>query len=144
MRVLFATYAEKTHFLSMVPLAWALRTAGHEVRVASQPALGDVVTGTGLTMVPVGRDHDIHRVLDAFPALKQMVSGDELAPFDKADRPEEESTWEYLREGYRNIVPWAFRLANDPMVEDLTEFCRWWRPDLVVWEPTTYAGAIAA
>ncbi|MBR8745545.1 glycosyl transferase family 28, partial [Nocardiopsis sp. MG754419] len=21
---------------------------------------------------------------------------------------------------------------------------RWWRPDLVVWEPTTYAGAIAA
>ncbi len=36
MRVLFTTYAEKTHFLAMAPLAWALRTAGHEVVVASQ------------------------------------------------------------------------------------------------------------
>ncbi len=34
MRVLFTCYAEKTHFLAMAPLAWALRTAGHEVGVA--------------------------------------------------------------------------------------------------------------
>ena len=44
MRVLFATYPERTHFLAMVPLAWALRTAGHEVRVASQPTFTDVIT----------------------------------------------------------------------------------------------------
>ena len=39
MRILFASIAEKTHFLGMVPLAWALQTAGHEVRVASQPEM---------------------------------------------------------------------------------------------------------
>ena len=44
MRVLFAAHAERTHFYSMIPLAWALRTAGHEVYVASQPALTDDIT----------------------------------------------------------------------------------------------------
>lgn len=39
-----------------VPLAWALRTAGHEVRVAARPPLTDSITRAGLTAVPIGRD----------------------------------------------------------------------------------------
>ena len=30
------------------------------------------------------------------------------------------------------------------LINDLVDYARWWRPDLVLWEPTTYAGAIAA
>ncbi|MBR8745254.1 hypothetical protein DSY14_26735, partial [Nocardiopsis sp. MG754419] len=124
----------------MVPSAWALRTAGHEVRVASQPELGPDITAAGLTAVPVGRDHQLWRVLKA--QGKEYRA--RLPPFDRPATPGAEVTWEYLRDGYADVVPWWLRLVNDPMVEDLTEFCRWWRPDLVVWEPTTYAGAIAA
>ncbi|WP_051853330.1 nucleotide disphospho-sugar-binding domain-containing protein [Streptomyces aureocirculatus] len=29
-------------------------------------------------------------------------------------------------------------------LDDLVGLCRWWRPDLVVWEPGTFAGAVAA
>src|ERR1017187_1851466 len=39
----------------MVPVAWALRAAGHEVRVASQPDLTEVITGAGRPGVPVGQ-----------------------------------------------------------------------------------------
>ena len=44
MRVLVTTAAEKPHFLGLVPLAWALRSAGHEVVVASQPELAGAVS----------------------------------------------------------------------------------------------------
>ncbi|MFF3444698.1 hypothetical protein ACFYWM_40620, partial [Streptosporangium sp. NPDC002721] len=139
MRVLFTSHAEKSHFLGMVPLAWALRNAGHEVRVASQPELTDVVTGAGLTAVPVGTDHELRRL------SKVMERVDPGAPvFDMAEDRPEVLTWEHLTWGYGGVVPWWWRVVNDPMIEDLTGFCREWKPDLVIWEPLTYAGAIAA
>ncbi|MDG4827783.1 activator-dependent family glycosyltransferase [Solwaraspora sp. WMMD1047] len=151
MRILFASYAEKTHFLGMVPLAWALQTAGHEVRVASQPELTDVITGAGLTAVPVGRNHNLHLVLRQSTALSRNlaapgtgVSTDEDADFDFAENRPEVLTFEYVRDGYRHAVPWWFRLVNRSMVEELTGYCRQWRPDLVIWEPVTFAGPIAA
>ncbi|MGW7578886.1 hypothetical protein [Streptomyces sp. NPDC054765] len=54
MRVLFVTLAASPHFFVQVPLAWALRAAGHEVRVASQPDLMDTITAAGLPATPVG------------------------------------------------------------------------------------------
>ena len=141
MRVLFVTHAERTHFLGMVPLAWALRNAGHEVRVASQPELTEVITGAGLTAVPVGKDHMLHRLLTHGASLDP----DAPPPFDMAENRPEKLTWEYLRRGYHDeLVPWWWRVVNDPMIGELTAFCRHWKPDLVIWEPVTYAGAIAA
>ncbi|GAA0987893.1 DUF1205 domain-containing protein [Nocardiopsis tropica] len=139
-RVLIATQAERTHFLGMVPLAWALRAAGHEVRVASQPALGPTVAATGLPFVPVGRDHLLRRVMRQYHAM----TGGEEDEFDMAEDRDEILTWEYLLEGYRLMVPWWWRMVNDPMEQDLVALCREWRPDLVVWEPITFSGAIAA
>src|ERR1700690_1554447 len=55
MRVLFLTPpAIRSHLYIQAPLAWALRTAGHDVRVASQPDLIDDIMRTGLTAVSVG------------------------------------------------------------------------------------------
>ncbi|MEU4806655.1 activator-dependent family glycosyltransferase [Actinosynnema sp. NPDC023587] len=148
MRVLLAAYAEKTHFLAMVPLAWALRSAGHEVRVATQPELVPVVVGAGLTAVPVGADHNMARVTKRFtgrwfaerhPELYEKVRWGRLPPFDLPDRPD----WDYLVDGYEQVVP-GYRMANEPMVDDLVGFARAWRPDLVLWEPATYAAPIAA
>lgn len=44
----------------------------------------------------------------------------------------------------RLFVRWEFQLQNQPLVGGLVDFCRQWRPDLVLWEPNTYAGPIAA
>ncbi|MWK40682.1 DUF1205 domain-containing protein [Actinomadura sp. J1-007] len=58
-RVLFVTPTWHTHFFNLVPLAWSLQTAGHDVRVACEPELVDTVTRSGLTAVPVGSDEPI-------------------------------------------------------------------------------------
>lgn len=153
MRILFATYSEKTHFHAMVPLAWALLGAGHEVRVASQPALVDVITNSGLTAVPVGRDHNLWKIADRFlnsrlartrPELYRQVRAVDLPPFDTADLPTEKVSWDHLVTGYRTVVDRWYRVVNEPMTAELVEFARYWRPDLIVWEQATYAGPIAA
>jgi glycosyltransferase (activator-dependent family) len=139
MRILFASIAEKTHFLGMVPLAWALQTAGHEVRVASQPEMTDVITGAGLTAVPVGRNHRLYLL----SKVENTVSpGKPL--FDMSDERPEQLRWDRVRPGYEQLVQWWWRVVNDPMVDGLTEYCRQWRPDLVIWEPITYAAPVAA
>ncbi|MFF5246038.1 activator-dependent family glycosyltransferase, partial [Streptosporangium sp. NPDC000095] len=113
--------------------------AGHEVRVASQPELTDVITGAGLTAVPVGRDHELRRLSRT---REHVAPG---APvFDMAENRPEILTWEHLKWGYGGVVPWWWRVVNDPMIVELTDFCRHWKPDLVIWEPLSYAGAIAA
>ncbi|QFU89734.1 activator-dependent family glycosyltransferase [Amycolatopsis sp. YIM 10] len=145
MRVLFATYADKTHFLPMVPLAWALRSAGHDVRVATQPALVAAVTETGLPVVPVGRDSRLWSVLERRPELfAEATKGVPGAPYDAPVRSPGEVTMDYLVEGYTGAVRWWHRMLNDPMIDELVDFALAWRPDLIVWETNTYAGSIAA
>ncbi len=141
MRVLLAAAAEKPHFLGMVPLAWALRAAGHEVRVASQPALEPVAAGAGLPFTAVGRDHSFWRTMKVFDLHDTL---DDVPLFGRVTDPYERVPWEYLLEGYRRVVPWWWRMVNDPMVDDLVALCRDWRPDLVVWGSVSFSGAIAA
>ncbi|GII90679.1 activator-dependent family glycosyltransferase [Sinosporangium siamense] len=141
MRVVFATHAEWTHFSGMVPLAWALHNAGHEVRVASQPAMTGHVTRAGLTSVPVGGNHNLGMLLK----FADTLDPDAPPPFDFTEDRPEKLTWDYLTAGFGDeVVPWWWRVINDPMIGELTEFCRQWRPDLVIWEPITFAGPIAA
>lgn len=137
MRVLFTSFAHDTHFFSMVPLAWALRAAGHEVRVASQPALTGTILGAGLTAVPVGDDHLL------MEHWNQPWQADENIDFN--DFYAEDCPYEDLLGMFTRLVPGFFAMANnDSMVDALVDFARSWRPDLVVWEPLTWAGAVAA
>ncbi|WP_188193687.1 activator-dependent family glycosyltransferase [Nonomuraea sp. SYSU D8015] len=138
MRVLITTQAEKTHFLGMVPLGWALRTAGHEVRVASQPDLAEGIADSGLTAVPVGRDHLFHYLLKSVKSLG-LDDGSGFEPNLDQDVP-----WQEISDSYQRLVPWWWKVVNEPMMADLVTFCRQWRPDLVIWEPTTFAGPVAA
>ncbi|MET9294037.1 activator-dependent family glycosyltransferase [Streptomyces sp. NPDC003077] len=144
MRVLLTTYPEKSFFQAMVPLAWALRTAGHDVRVASQPELVDTITQAGLTAVPVGRNRGIWRVAELDPDAREASREGLPAPYNAVELGPEGVDWEAMRDGYRHHVRRWHRFDNFPMIEDLVSFARQWRPDLVLWEPTTYAGAIAA
>ncbi|MEU8891607.1 activator-dependent family glycosyltransferase [Streptomyces sp. NPDC048442] len=139
MRVLLVTFAHTTHFHGFVPLAGALRAAGHDVRVASQPGFADEITGAGLTAVPVGEDH---RLLDAM-----REKGAELQKYSAdidLSRPEV-FDWDYLFHLYDLSVPYFYSVINDEsFVRELVDYARRWQPDLVLWEPYTFAGAIAA
>ncbi|MER6173024.1 activator-dependent family glycosyltransferase [Streptosporangium sp. NPDC001681] len=143
MRVLFVTIPEKTIFLPSVPLAWALRTAGHEVRVASQPSFADVITQAGLTAVPVGRDADFWWDVKLDPALLEQARGGLPMPWAVAEDPTG-ATGESMTEAYRGTVQYEQKPHNFPLIAGLVNFAREWRPDLIIWEPFTSAGGIAA
>ncbi|MEW2380557.1 nucleotide disphospho-sugar-binding domain-containing protein [Micromonospora sp. NPDC047707] len=120
MRILFTTWAWPSHLYAMVPLAWSCRTAGHEVLVASQPALTDVALRTGLPFAPVGRD------VDAEAAFREIVA---TPPGANGGGPR---------------VLKLFAELADAMLDDLVDLARRWRADLLVFEPSAFAGPVAA
>ncbi|MGH4011332.1 MAG: activator-dependent family glycosyltransferase [Pseudonocardiaceae bacterium] len=148
MRVLFTTFAAKSHLYEMVPLAWALHTAGHDVRVASQPDLADDITRTGLTAVPVGDELNLDRVMQELqedtsasfeedPSLADYITLEENRP--------EKLTWDHVL----GLFQWHTREIFDGFVgatvmNDIVEFAREWRPDLVIWDSMTFSGPVAA
>ncbi|MCK7624210.1 activator-dependent family glycosyltransferase [Streptomyces sp. RS10V-4] len=147
MRVLFVANPEKAHVLPMLPLAWALRTAGHEVRVAATPWFTDVITQAGLTAVPVGRDYDLwellRRQMHTLPDWSYRPEYGLPAPYDVAQDPSR-ADWDHLVKGYEEIVRLWHKPASFPLIADLVRFARQWGPDLVLWEPLAMAAPIAA
>lgn len=143
MRILLTTYREKTFLYHLVPLAWALRTAGHEVLVACQPGFADEVTRAGLTAAPVGHDRDFWRITSSRPERLAEVRVGIMSPYDAFSDPAR-ATWEHLRPGMHEAVWGWHRTSNFPVVAGLVDLARHWYPDLVVWEPLSFAGAIAA
>jgi UDP:flavonoid glycosyltransferase YjiC (YdhE family) len=139
MRVLLTTWAWNSHYLPLVPTMWALRAAGHEVRVASQPRLGPVITESGGVAVPVGPDLDHDevraramrdlslRTVPAVPAVGESMIG-----------------WSADRRAKVARVFSVFTAYSEAMADELLEYAGWWRPDLVVYDPTTYAGPLVA
>jgi glycosyltransferase (activator-dependent family) len=144
MKVLFTSLAHHTHYYPLVPLAWALRTAGHEVRIASQPELVDVITGTGLTAVPVEWSLGDLADLGVLGQIHDEASA-HVQGFDYAARGDHPWTWEQLLALENTMVPALLgALNNDTMVDSLLRFARDWQPDLVIWETFTLVGGIVA
>jgi glycosyltransferase (activator-dependent family) len=140
MRVLLTTVYEPSHVYTQVPVAWALAAAGHDVRVASSPGMVDHITGAGLTAVTVGTDHNLHELFAA-QAGQGSIEND-LTDWSRPYRADQ--TWDGLLLKYRISVPMAFQLYNDCLMDELVAYAQSWRPDLVLWDPLNYAGAVAA
>ena len=122
MRVLFTTWAWPSHLAALAPLAWAFQSTGHEVLVATQPSLLPEVVGVGLTAYGVGADADslamVRRCLPQSVGPRPAGTGPRALPM--------------------------FLAHAEAMTDDLVALARRWAPDLVVFDTTTWAGAIAA
>ncbi|MEU3985271.1 activator-dependent family glycosyltransferase [Streptomyces sp. NPDC026672] len=138
MKVMFTCLPEKSHIYGMVPLAWALTAAGHEVLLPNSPGFTDTITGTGLVAAPVGRDHTMYARL----AAARETQDSELTNWSRLARPDTDLAT--LQSCYELSVPYGFALYNDPVLDDLVALARDWRPDVVVRDPLAYAGALAA
>ena len=126
MRVLISTWAWRSHYYPMVPLAWALLAAGHEVRVAGPPVLLPVIAGSGVPAVAVVSDLDVTEILTRMIEAVEPdgATSDGMRGITTADS---------------GVVRYAAAV-----VDDLVAFGRFWRPHLVVHEPFNLAGAVAA
>ena len=142
MRVLLATYDEKTHFYPMVPIAWALRAAGHEVRVATQRPMVDTIVRAGLPAVAVAPEHNWRSVV-----AERVGEGDWDAWVERVTLVAESGHllgWDDLHAYFAEQVEHAWKWFNHGLVDGLVGYVRDWRPDLVLWEPFTFAAALAA
>ncbi|MFF2184765.1 activator-dependent family glycosyltransferase [Streptomyces sp. NPDC058155] len=142
MRVLLTVIAAKTHLYNLVPLAWALRSAGHEVRVAAAPELVEAVTRTGLTAVPVGEEP-----VPAGPGARQGPSSQTFQGVNDDMRvdPSQPLTWERVLGAFTVACPVQYEFfTGQQVLDDLVEHARDWRPDLVIWDALTFSGPIAA
>lgn len=148
MKILFASMPHPTHYYPMLPLAWALRAAGHEVRIAGHPDLTDTATGSGMTAVPVGtagwyRDDPYEPEL--YGQLMANGASDFLRTFDWIRTDDRAWSWEGLLGLEKVLISALFAgISNDRVVDDLVAYARHWQPDLVIWEQLTAAGAVAA
>ena len=147
MRVAFALWPNPVHLYPMVPLAWALRAAGHEVYVASHPALAETAAASGLRFVPV---------CDEAAMPVPMGPGNAYVE----DRAKVERITEALRipDGDRDrwnifsqfLLPsmWDFNAyqgsADLPAMDGLVAFFEDWQPDLVIWDPCFAGAGVAA
>jgi glycosyltransferase len=137
MRVLFSPHPGQQHLFPMVPLAWACRAAGHEVRIAGPPALTDVIVHTGLPAVVVGRDQplppgaaDIAMVFQHQPFPENWPAHPHL--LDDQQR----ATVELLGSNCSRTAEYT--------VDELIAFATQWRPDLIVHDTAGFAGAVTA
>ncbi|QFZ18942.1 nucleotide disphospho-sugar-binding domain-containing protein [Saccharothrix syringae] len=125
MRVLFVSAPLLGHVFPLVPLASALRAAGHEVLVATG---GDALAvREDVEVADVAADVRFGRVAAATALRHPLMLRTELA--GEAD----------LRFASR-----LFAAVNARMAGPLLAAARRWAPDLVVHEPFAVAGAFAA
>ncbi|MGB2567044.1 nucleotide disphospho-sugar-binding domain-containing protein [Micromonospora citrea] len=143
MRVLITVYPAVAHLYPVVPYAWALQTAGHEVRVASHAGFADTIASTGLVPVALGDAGSPEPRLreDA----RQPPAPEEVNAYVRAMglSPEEAEHWIAFYQWNLNPASDYVR-ADLPDAPDLVEFARAWRPDLVLWDLVFPAGAVAA
>jgi UDP:flavonoid glycosyltransferase YjiC (YdhE family) len=119
MRILFTASGLPSHFFVLPPLAWAARAAGHEVQIAVPPAMCPAAASSGLPVLPAGRPMDFNAEYRKGPAAGNPASG-------QADPKQ------------------LFAQIAEDMSGELVSFARQWQPDLVVWEPTCFAGPVTA
>ena len=123
MRVLFTTIPGFGHFQPIVPLARALRDAGHDVAVATAPSFEGAVADAGLGFIPAGLDWDESRLLDTLPDIRN-------------EPKEYQGEWLMKR----------LFLDRSPrrMVPDLVAAAAAWRPDVIVSGTYEFGGALTA
>ncbi|GAA2643577.1 DUF1205 domain-containing protein [Dactylosporangium fulvum] len=146
MRVLFTVSSWPTHYAAMVPLGWAVRAAGHDLRVLCAPSQVAAVGGAGLPPVPVlgGMEVAVHNRLSY---VREALAGDwpypwlPLHPLTGAAMStlDDFDVAEYARtDGAR------FAAESARSHDDAVAYARDWRPDLVVHDPVSTEGLLAA
>ncbi|MFD9718048.1 activator-dependent family glycosyltransferase [Streptomyces sp. NPDC059076] len=162
MRVLFTPFPATTHVNTQVPLAWALRSAGHDVRMATQPDVLDDILDAGLTAVPIGDVLDVAAQMNPDPPdTANSANADTNTPGVEAEQQDDEEEWlDVLDIGETNpqkltydhlqgvLTTWTHVVHQNtnprPVIAELVDFARSWKPDLVIWDTMYYAGGVAA
>ncbi|HET6858186.1 MAG TPA: nucleotide disphospho-sugar-binding domain-containing protein [Streptomyces sp.] len=126
MRVLMMTTPVPTHFTPMVPLAWALRAAGHDVLVAGQPDVMAAVQSAGLAGMSIGERFGVESW------LRGKLQGDKR-PIETLPRPQPDNM---------GVFGQVWMGHTQEVLAHYLEFAREFRPDLIVADQLEYSALI--
>jgi UDP:flavonoid glycosyltransferase YjiC (YdhE family) len=117
LNVLVTSAPARGNLWDLVPIGWALRSRGHDVRVATLPSLLDHVKQTSLLAMPAGTG-----------------TGADASPATSADGADE------------RFIPGGDEVAwlSVVLARGLVRLLDFFRPDLVVHEPADLAGPLIA
>jgi MGT family glycosyltransferase len=124
MRALFTTLPGYGNLYPLVPLATALRLAGHEVAFACARSYTQAVEAVGFDCVPAGYDWTLAERDRVFAEIRRQRGRDA-----EAFAPLNDVFADFLTP---RIVP------------DLLRIARSWSPDIVVRDPLEFGGSVAA
>jgi UDP:flavonoid glycosyltransferase YjiC (YdhE family) len=122
MRILFVSFPGLGHFFPIVPLAWAARTAGHEVLVATAGPALPASRDAGLPTIDCARGVDV---------MANLASGVAVA----RGLPDSERI-KHVARGMAHI--------NDAMADALLDAARRFRPTAIVSTPLSVVGELVA
>lgn len=143
MRVLFVPSINRSQAYVMTPLAWALRTAGHQVRMAVPPDLVDQIVPSGIAPAPIGMPMtDLGEDMQDAEPEKDPVAPDHT-PAERSRQSE--YGWDDPAAVFAHLTSDFFQLLTpDAFVKSLIDYAERWRPDLIVWNTLAFAGPVAA
>ncbi|TCK24514.1 nucleotide disphospho-sugar-binding domain-containing protein [Pseudonocardia endophytica] len=144
MRILFSVSSWTGHYYAMFPLGWALRAAGHEVRVLCRPGDRDDVVRAGLVPVPVLDGPDMltgARLLNVLSSFSGTWPYPTPPPHPDSGEPVDDAfdlqSW---LAGYWARATESSRAGTDAAVR----YARDWQPDLVVHDQLSLDGPLVA
>ncbi|GAA2809871.1 nucleotide disphospho-sugar-binding domain-containing protein [Crossiella cryophila] len=132
MRVLFTSSAGLGHLFPMISTAWALRAAGHEVRVATTGPAATAAANAGLVAVEscpgIDWEAEIQRIIQENFGAEGMAS-----PKPGEPRPDSMASAGVM-----------FAHMADLATDETVRQAALWRPDLVIYDLTDATGPIVA
>ncbi|MFD0689943.1 nucleotide disphospho-sugar-binding domain-containing protein [Actinomadura fibrosa] len=125
MRVLLITTPVTTHLTPILPTAWALKSAGHQVLAAGHPDVVAAAERAGLPTWPVGAPFYIREQMAG-----HLVRG--RRPIELGVYRGTDGNWDALNKVWVDDARATVRAYLD--------LARGWRPDLLLTDPLEYAG----
>lgn len=150
MRVLVTTAPGYGHVFAPVPLAWAFRSAGHDVVLATagRPEADlTVARWAGLPVVEVASPARIDAVRAALRAARRRQAeqaGTSMADLLVAMREQARQAKSVTEGNPFGFAAEIYAPFSAAMVEGLLAFAELWRPDLIVYESMQGAGPLVA
>ncbi|MFJ6696932.1 nucleotide disphospho-sugar-binding domain-containing protein [Streptomyces sp. NPDC091272] len=147
MRILFTASNWAGHYMCMVPLAWALRAAGHEIRVACPPSQERGVAATGLMPVPVLDGPDMMESARLAFYVQAMYTPPQSGPRPLPLHPFTGQSMQSLNDFDPGELRDFWKKSIDAVqrsYDNAVNFGEHWRPDLVVHDIMAVEGALVA
>ncbi|MDV6263937.1 nucleotide disphospho-sugar-binding domain-containing protein [Rhodococcoides yunnanense] len=140
MRILITVAPMAAHLYPSVPLAWALQSSGHEVRIASNSSLVEQINAVGIASVDLGEGASpsvpvTEEELDLYSAALAFEAGSDDDQLWRATRY-------YMVAAHKRYHPDG--QGESELLDNLVSAAVGWRPDIVIWDPACPAGSVAA